>query len=214
MGWWKFFTDAKHSNAIIAIFTIVLTVATIASVIVARYQWRAMKDSNKITRDSLIASSRAWIAPANAYFTSEVAKHVQIEWTVQYRNTGKSPALDVHPIYTLQKVPATKFEDNTFNTFIETDQASDSCKQLGTAPGADVVYPDQPDGYKLNFTNHLPEWVTDDVLSGSTALVFQMCFAYKTMEEVHHTSFCYFYRPGVSPSSKQMNICTAGNHAD
>ena len=122
--------------------------------------------------------------------------------------------MDVRPIYSLQQVPVSKFEDNTFNAFIEADDASNRCKALGTAPGADVVYPDQPDGYKLMFTNHLVGWMNDEVVSGRTAVVLQMCFAYQTINEVHHTSFCYFYRTGVSPPNKQMNICTAGNHAD
>jgi hypothetical protein len=193
---------------------VVYAVATIAI-------WRANKkaadaatSAANTARDTLVASSRAWIAPNTASFTSKIAEHVPMSWGVQYSNTGKSPALDVHPIWSLQQVPVSKFEDNTFNAFIEADKASDACTHLGTAPGADVVYPDQPNGYKLIFTNHQPEWVNSDVLSGNTAVVLQMCFAYKTMGEVHHTSFCYFYRAGVSPTNNQMNICTAGNHAD
>lgn len=56
--------------------------------------------------------------------------------------------------------------------------------------------------------------MSDEVVSGKTTIVLEMCFAYKTFEEVHHTSFCYYYRTGLSPANKQMNICTAGNHAD
>jgi hypothetical protein len=170
--------------------------------------------SAETAKQALDASSRAWIAPANAYFTSELSKNVPLSFEVQYRNTGRSPALDVHAIWDLQQVPVSKFEDNTFNAFIEADKPSDACKRLGTAPGADVAYPDQPDGYKLLFTNHLADWVNDGVLAGRTAVVLQMCFAYTTVGKVHHTSFCYFYRVGVSPPNKQMNICTAGNHAD
>ncbi len=173
-----------------------------------------IRESNKITREALVSSSRAWIAPANAYFTSDVAKNVPFSFEVQYRNTGRSPALGAHPIYTLQQVPVSKFEDNTFNAFIEADKASDDCTHLGLAPGADVIYPDQPDGYKLLFTNHLTNWINDDVISGKTAVVLQVCFAYQTMREIHRTAFCYFYRAGTSPANKQMNICTAGNHAD
>jgi hypothetical protein len=167
--------------------------------------------SSDTAKRALDASSRAWIAPANAYFTSEIAKNVPLSFEVQYRNTGRSPALDVHPIWKLQKVSGSKFDDNTFNAFIE---SGDNCGSLTLVPGADVVYSDLPDPYKFIFDTHIPEWVDDDILAGRAAIVLQMCFAYRTMGQVHHTSFCYFYRVGVSPANKQMNICTAGNHAD
>jgi hypothetical protein len=169
------------------------------------------KQSSNTAKRALDASSRAWIAPSNAYFTSEIAKNVPLSFEVQYRNIGKSPALDVHPTWTLQKVPGSKFDDNTFNAFIETGSG---CRNLKLAPGADVIYSDLPDPYKLIFDTHLPGWVDDDILAGRAAIVLQMCFAYGTMAQVHHTSFCYFYRVGMSPPNKQMNICTAGNHAD
>lgn len=177
----------------------------------AAKQAEAAKHSSDTARRTLDASSRAWIAPDNAYFTSDIAKHVPPTFVVEYRNTGKSPAFDVHPIFKLEQVPVSKFDDNTFNAFIET---SDICKNLKLAPGADVVYPDMPDSYKFIFTTHVPEWVGDDVVDGRNAVVLRMCFAYRTMQQMHLTSFCYFYRAGISPPNKQMNICTAGNHAD
>ncbi len=98
-----------------------------------------IRESNKITREALVTSSRAWIAPANAYFTSDIAKNVPFSFEVQYRNTGRSPALDKHPIYTLQQVAVSKYEDNTFNAFIESDKSSEDCKHLGLAQGADLL---------------------------------------------------------------------------
>lgn len=200
------------------LWKIVLEVGAVAAGIIVAWiyygQLNQMIESNRLTRQSLVASSRAWIAPANAYFTSDIAKNVALAWEVQYRNVGRSPALDTHAVWNLQQIPGSKFDDNSFNAFIEADDFSTSCKNLGTVIGADAAYPDQPDGYKLMFTNHLTTWVNDGIIQGDTAVVLQMCFAYRTMDEVHHTSFCYFYRAGVSPPNKQMNICTAGNHAD
>ncbi len=160
---------------------------------------------------------RAWIAPKNAYLTEDIAVGKKISLEVQYMNVGREPALDIRPIYTFKHVPASAFADNTFNGIIEAD---DICKGVKTAPGADVAYPDQPDGYKVIFG--LPEgFVGQDLVSGDSAMVLEMCFAYSSGrtkasggEETHHTSFCYFYRAGVSQSNRQMNICTAGNHAE
>ena len=172
---------------------------------------RSTKRPSDSANRSLDASSRAWIAPDIAYFTSEIAKDVPLSFVVQYRNTGKSPAFDVHSIYKLEQVPVSKFDDNTFNALME---ATDSCKDLKPAPGADVVYPNMPNPSDLIFTTHVPNWVGDDVVEERSAIVLRMCFAYETMQATHRTSFCFFYRTGVTQPNKQMNICTAGNHAD
>jgi hypothetical protein len=80
---------------------------------------RSTKRPSDSANRSLDASARAWIAPDIAYFTSEIAKDVPLSFVVQYRNTGKSPAFDVHSIYKLEQVPVPKFDDNTFNALME-----------------------------------------------------------------------------------------------
>ncbi len=190
-------------------------VAVVAYGFVAYLQWRAMTDATRTTREALVASSRAWISPDNVYITSKMEINIPFQFAVQYRNTGRSPALDSHPTYTLSKLPVTYFENNTFNSYIE---STEPCKELEPAPGADVIYAGMPDSnpYKLLFAVNEAhkDWIDDDVVSGRKAIILRMCFAYRTMNEVHHTSFCYFYRKGVSQPDLRMNICTAGNHAD
>jgi hypothetical protein len=186
---------------------IALFIALLAAGFTAWQAWEgheARLDANETSR----VERRAWIAPQNAGLLQPLSKEkVTIE--VQYNNPGKEPALDVHPVFTLKQVATSKFEDSTFNSLVEADNI---CKNLALAPGADVIYPGQPGGYKLQLG--LPaHWVTDDVLNRKSAIVLEMCFAYKASGEVHHTSFCYFYRAGLT-TEPQLNICTAGNHAD
>jgi hypothetical protein len=156
-----------------------------------------------------VAESRAWIAPANALLLDDLTIGEPFRFQIQYNNVGKEPALDVRPIYKIRPVEGQQFTDNTFNSVIESD---DICHNVQVAPGADVIYPDQPGGYKLNFG--VPRgWLSADIVNGKSALIIEMCFAYRTVNAVHHTAFCYFYRPGIS-ENRQFNICTAGNHAD
>jgi hypothetical protein len=115
----------------------------------------------------------------------------------------------VRPTYQIASIKAEQFADNTFNSIVE---KHDICKGAKVAPGADVIYPNEPGGYKLNF-GVKKGWMTADIVSGRSALIVEMCFAYRTVSTVHHTALCYFYMPGVS-ENKQFNIYTAGNHAD
>jgi hypothetical protein len=152
---------------------------------------------------------RAWISPQTAGITGEFLAGHMMTVGVQYANVGREPALDVRPVYKFKRVAASAFSNNTINPIIEKDNI---CKGIRIAPGADVVYPQQPNGYKLTF--RLPAtFVTDDLVSGDDALIFEMCFAYTSGRKIHHTSFCYFHITGISPTD-QMNICTAGNHTD
>lgn len=173
----------------------------------------ASTKQSKAALDATVEQSnldrRSWIAPMSAGLVGGLVAGRNARLGVQYANVGREPALDVRPIYKFQRVPTSTFADNTFNGIIERD---DICKEVRTAPGADVIYPQQPQGYRLIF--ELPAtFITDDIINGTTLLVFRMCFAYASIGKTHHASFCYFYRSGVS-TIDQWNICTAGNHTD
>jgi hypothetical protein len=192
--------------------TVLESAAVLIGIVVAiiyGLQLSQMIESNRLTRDSLIANSRAWISPVNANITSEISKNAPLEFSITYTNSGRSPALDVHPVYSLDKIPSSKFADNSINDFIE---GKDVCEGVDIKPGAQVAYPDLPDTFMFKVA--LPGWIDDGVISGETTMLARMCFVYKTMGQVHHTAFCYYYRVGSSPANKQMNVCPVGSHAD
>ena len=206
---WKQIT--KHANAIMAIFTILIFVATSAYAVIATLQWLAMQNSNQISRDAFTSSTRAWISPMRAGFEETPKLGNSLQFGVQYGNPGHSPALDTRPTYRIRSVPASSLEDNTIKASIESD---DICHGVLEAPGADVIYPDQPNGYKLHFALSERNFIDDpDIFDGKKIFVFEMCFAYKTNATLHHTSFCYSYRNGLT-TPNQWNVCNAGNHAD
>ena len=102
-------------------------------------------------------------------------------------------------------------DDNSIKSAIESDEI---CKGVTEAAGADVIYPEQPNGYKLDFEVKEPNFINDpEVFDGRKIFVMEMCFAYRTTGTLHHTSFCYFYQGGTTKVN-QWSICTAGNHAD
>lgn len=174
-------------------------------------QLSQMVESNKTSRDAFTASSRAWISPMSAGFKETPKPRNPLQFGVQYGNPGHSPALDVRPIYKIRSVPASSFDDNSIKASIEAD---DVCHGVLEAPGADAIYPEQPNGYRLDFTLKEPNFIDDpDIFDGKKVFILEMCFAYKTINSLRHTSFCYFYRSGTTLPN-QWNVCNAGNHAD
>jgi|ERR1039458_2944369 hypothetical protein len=179
----------------------------------AKESMEASERQSKAALDAGIEQSnmdrRAWIAPVTAGLIGDFSVGKSAAIGIQYTNVGKEPAFDVRPVYRFQHLPLSTFTDNTFNSMIEAD---DICKGVPTAPGADVIYPQEPAGYKLIFG--LPAtFITEDLMNGNNLLIFRMCFAYTSIGKTHHTSLCYFYRAGTT-TANQWNICTAGNHAN
>jgi hypothetical protein len=204
MAFYRGLEGSGFHNWVTLAATVAIAVATITYTYYAVKQWRAMLGANRITQLSAEAAKsaaktaadtlnemkqdrRAWIAPINARVTQSFSTGKSITVELQYSNVGKEPAFDVRPIYTFKQVSGSRFSDNTFKSIIETD---DICKNVKIAPGAEVIYPNQPEGYKLIF-GLPPNWAGDDLVSGKNALVVGMCFAYRTLGEVHHTSLCY-----------------------
>lgn len=200
--WWH---DPAH-----VIQSIGIGIGTIVALIYAGQLCQMIK-SNGLTRDSMVASSRAWISPMSAGFVEAPQQGKPLKFGIQYGNPGKSPAFDVRPTYKIRSVPKSSFDDNSIRSSVESD---DVCKGVVEAAGADVIYPEQPDGYKLGFQTSEPNFINDpEIFDGRKVFLMEMCFACTTFGKLHHTSFCYFYEGGRSKAN-QWNICMAGNHAD
>ena len=166
-----------------------------------------------LMRQSIVEGNRAWLAPKNAILLKElkVGEPMQIE--ISYQNVGKSPAQDVREYLNIRMLPDPTIPSPEFNASIEAD---DICGRLEPVKGAAIAFPEQPEANSIQFSTKGPTEEIDadsDVMSGKKTIVIEMCLAYTTMSRVGHTSFCYFYRSGVSPSG-QFNICPAGQRAD
>ena len=74
-------------------FAIALAALTQCSV--SNRQWNAMVKSNEITRDSLVANTRAWVTPTGAYFDGEPKVGLNQRVKITYENVGREAASDV-----------------------------------------------------------------------------------------------------------------------
>ncbi len=54
---------------------------------------------------------------------------------------------------------------------------------------------------------------TDGLIRGNDIIIIFGCMWYHTMGEIHHASFCYYFRNGLSEQSA-LDFCTKGNSSD
>lgn len=154
-----------------------------------------------------VTQDRAWIEPQSIMLRGPIKSTKPIELEVAYANVGKAVALDAMGRYQIQVVSAADFDKGSADKSIEADQI---CRDVRTKFGAGVVYPSAT--RRLDFTFDDPRYA-DRLNSGDNALVFEMCISYRTLSKVHHTAFCYYYRPHRQ-SALGMDLCLAGQHAD
>lgn len=100
MGWlkrtWAFVEVPGHSNALIAIFSVLLFFATILYTVFAALQWTASKQA-------LHLDQRPWVvARTNEAQALEVGKTVSVQLAIA--NTGKTPAFAVEGRFRMEAV--------------------------------------------------------------------------------------------------------------
>lgn len=95
---WNFVIEPKHSNALVAIFTVLIFVTGFFYTIFAALQWLAVIDSNRINHDSLVSVQRAFVTyegmNLDAYPTSTKTKDMAWTFTANLVNGGTTPAID------------------------------------------------------------------------------------------------------------------------
>jgi hypothetical protein len=135
---------------------------------------------------------------------------------LQYQNTGKSPAFNMLQATVYQAFSLNEWKDGGAAKKISA--VASQCFELDAhGTRTQVAYPNAGfASYMITVkTEDLsPKYVvTDALISGDEIFALQGCFGYKTVGELHHSSFCYFYQAKVT-NLPAMNICTVGNDAD
>jgi hypothetical protein len=96
-SWWKrlwtFVIIPQHSNAVVAVFSGLLFLATLVYTVFAGLQW-------DITKRALQADQRAWLLPNLISFNIEPQKPPVAEFIIQ--NTGKTPALNLNVVFRME----------------------------------------------------------------------------------------------------------------
>ena len=170
------------------------------------------RESNRLNREALIASSRAWVGPVDAKISGalEVGKLVKI--VVSVRNTGKEPARNFRWIPDHFVATNDTLNDGSLSRKVDTNLKF--CFGTPSIPFGQVIFPSTGFGSGADFSIEIPkEEIDQDVISGQKLLIAQGCMAYESFGAVRHSAFCYFYKSGTS-SIEHLNICDGGSSAD
>ena len=219
-------------NAIV-VATVVIAVAAVGNWTTSGLQWNELRRASQQTDKSIavserqaeaaakqadisqrvfIASQRAWVGPLNAKLSAEPKLAEPLEIIVAYQNTGREPAHNF--TYDIDSFAATPEEDNAGDVSRRTSDFLNECRNKSQARPGQVVYPSAgfAGGYSLIYRPNEIE-VDDAIIAGEKVVVMQGCFVYQTLQKLHRSYFCFFYKAGFT-KIRSMNICTVGHHAD
>jgi hypothetical protein len=205
---------AKWLNVITAISAIVPIAGlwfVYLSLDAAREGAQIAESSNQINRTAMVEANRAWLSTDGAIIRELELGH-NLRYFIKYRDIGKGPAFDQNMA----------FEDGYINTPADMDISNlqlkkrDMCTGLAPKRGGNVSFP--PIGENTDVHTEDSRLIVDANTLNMKHMVFvRGCFAYRTMGNVGHTSFCYVF--DVVPSDKSgfdaiaIN-CPSGNSVD
>ena len=170
-------------------------------------------EAAKTARESMIANQRAWIGPRNARSDNvpEVGKELSI--FLDYQNTGREPAIET--VYDVEAFVSSEEDDKSGALGGKVNAFLDKCKIMWRPAPAQVIFPNiggLGSSYALKKTLRAED-IDQEIVDGHKFIILTGCFVYKTVNSIHRSSFCYYFK------AKQMlpgnwNICTVGNDAD
>jgi hypothetical protein len=171
----------------------------------------ALAEAAKLSRESMIASSRAWVGPRNAKIEGAIEIGKPVEFEIEYVNSGKEPALDF--IYRVEPFTATQDEDTSGVVIRRIGEYFEACQRIDALPQGGVVFPSL--GFSANnlTAKTTSDIITQSLLDGDVNLIVQGCFLYKSFNVIRHSYFCYYYNAKRTKVAN-LNICTAGHYAD
>lgn len=171
----------------------------------------AMIAAVEVSRESLIASGRAWVGPRLAKITSSMEVGKPIELAIEYANSGKEPALDF--VYSVDGFPSSNAEEKRGTSFARVSIALYNCRVAESLSAGQVVFPST--GFSAyNLTSTISNQTFDqETIDVEKTLIVQGCFLYRSFKVIRHSYFCYYYRAKFSKPDN-LNICTAGHYAD
>ena len=207
----------------ITIGSLVVTAAvTFALAYIACLQTGISDRTDRTLHDTLVAATRAYIAPGALQFNAKPTKEVDNVIILPVQNIGREPAKNVgrkeifgvlDPVFLVP--PTGKLIAEKYAEEIEKAAPGDPCKEADSLRYLGVVYPNQTTVQTAPIT--VPaKFMTEGVVNGTTELIVKGCFVYNTFGERRESRYCYVYW-AAGPQHAQVggfHFCTIGNDAN
>jgi hypothetical protein len=175
----------------------------------------ALKDNQEIA----LQGQRAWIAPIGAVQLPEGLLKTgtsPFRFDIQYRNTGREPALNVNT--DIGNGETVALPPNWRNGEWADFKAGENKACRGASPlnGGPVVYPSNLfDSLTIHRTLNDVDRITQ-IATPLVAFVYKGCIVYESGNRRHESGYCFYLQPSVGVPSDRwtFRICSEGNHAD
>lgn len=176
-----------------------------ANIEAAQAATRQSENSDK----ALTESQRAWVGPSNAYSSGDPVAGHPYDVTLQYQNTGREPAIENSINMTAFTETVQRDQDATQKII----EFRNTCIDRWQPNGGNVVFPSIANTTYSSFKSIDATTIDADVANGTKTIFLTGCFVYKTLDGYHRSSFCYFFKKGITKPAN-WNICEIGNYAD
>jgi hypothetical protein len=236
---WGWLRQRSNTDRIVATATVVIMLATIGGAVSTYLQWKELRSSseqvernimatnrianasieaNQLNKATSVANIRAWLGPVDANITAS-AVLTPLKGMVSFNNTGHQPAATNASL--MPTIFSAADWDNG-NAISDIEKYADQCTHSPIAEiGIRMIFPTSGfTSYNLGYDGTQKDVrdigrlsVTDGIVAGTQIVAFKGCIIYRTVNEIHHTAFCYFYRAkSVDPA--HLFYCTVGQAAD
>jgi hypothetical protein len=201
--------------------TIALVGSTLAAVCWQVFEmikvYGPIRDQAIASQDSataLILSQRAWLGAKRVSLSAEPKIGSSVDVTIEYENTGHEPARDFD--FIIQPVVESEADITNGNAADFMRSVVTTCDAMPDSNRGFVVFPGAsgkiaPPDYWTTIPKDL---IDEGVEKGDSTLSIAGCFTYQTFGTVHHSSFCYWYKKGVTEFGDLRECRGAHNNAD
>jgi hypothetical protein len=236
---WGWLRERTNTDRILATATVVIMIATIAGAASTYLQWKELRSSseqversiaattkianagieaNQLNKATSVANTRAWVGPTDANITPPIL-FAPLKGIVIFSNTGHQPAAtNASMIPTVYS--ATDWDGG--KAAVDIEKYADQCVRSPIGDlGIRMIFPTSGfTSYNLGYDGTQKDLhdvgkisVTEGIVAGTQIVTFKGCIIYRTVNEIHHTAFCYFYR-AKSADPAHLFYCTVGQTAD
>jgi hypothetical protein len=219
MKLWAFIKKPEHANATMAIFTILIFLATGGYAVVALLQWNSMRESNQISRESLESVQRAIVAYQNVELTRG-KNGDNAYWVIQpfYENDGNTTALHVVSAWTFAEGKGT-ITEKMFKSG-KTGSMPDKLTEWVIAPRAvlgSVAFPvDESYIFGMNLGDKLENFPMAHQRDDSLIFGWVVYRDVFPRTKTHLTEFCKHFTPSdrinKEPPSIKFNLENCPEH--
>jgi len=229
------------SEFIIAFCTIIIMISTVVGVVISNAQLTEVRASSiqaeilakaaitqaeaakslaELARDDLRTRQRARIIPTDIQIMGTVSDGRPIQLAVGFVNTGQDAATE----FTIQTYAFLDKQEKSsregYNARIS--QIKDQCMVKNMQDFGRTIFPEANskkhvilDLYQEGTWQNEAIYWKDSILQGSDVVVVPGCMTYHSLDEAHHTFFCYYSLPDQTGSNGvTFAHCDNGHRAD